>query len=261
MPEPFYLFTVIFLGLCLGSFATAMAWRVPRGIRMTGKERSACTSCGRTLGVLDLIPVFSWVFLQGKCRRCGAKISWRYPLIELSTLGLCLFFYGMYGFTPEAFALFALAPLLVSMAAIDFSHKIIPDSLNLAVLATGAALLLFNGVFLEGPAFVMEQGKQALMGALLYPAVAIGMRYIFMIVMKREPLGLGDVKFFGAAGFWLGMNMAAAGLFMIVSGLSGIVLALAWKKLSGEDEFPFGPALFLGFVTVLCVHPPAFFLQ
>jgi prepilin signal peptidase PulO-like enzyme (type II secretory pathway) len=72
------------LGLIFGSFLTAVTYRVPRGLDWVS-ARSKCTACGHALGVLDLIPVFSWLFLRGKCRHCGVKISARYPLIELST--------------------------------------------------------------------------------------------------------------------------------------------------------------------------------
>ncbi|MCB1538670.1 MAG: prepilin peptidase [Alphaproteobacteria bacterium] len=70
------------LGLCLGSFATALVYRLPRGLNWT-TERSRCPSCGHALGVPDLVPVFSWLFLRGRCRHCGTRIPARYPLIEL----------------------------------------------------------------------------------------------------------------------------------------------------------------------------------
>lgn len=70
------------LGICLGSFTTALVYRIPRKLNWT-TDRSRCTSCHHALGVLDLVPIFSWVFLRGKCRHCGARVSIRYPLIEL----------------------------------------------------------------------------------------------------------------------------------------------------------------------------------
>ena len=71
------------LGLCLGSFMTALAYRLPRGLNWT-TDRSRCPSCGHTLGVPDLVPLFSWLFLRGKCRHCHTPIPVRYPLIELA---------------------------------------------------------------------------------------------------------------------------------------------------------------------------------
>lgn len=71
------------LGACLGSFMTALAYRLPRGLDWVS-DRSRCTSCGHALGMPDLVPIFSWVFLRGRCRHCGADVSARYPAIELA---------------------------------------------------------------------------------------------------------------------------------------------------------------------------------
>ena len=76
--------------------------------------------------------------------------------------------------------------------------------------------------------------------------------------MKREAMGLGDVKFFTVAGFWLGLNANAASTLMMVSGVSGIALALIWKKRTGEAEVPFGPSLIAAFIVVLCFFPAEF---
>ncbi|MBU6234619.1 MAG: A24 family peptidase [Alphaproteobacteria bacterium] len=70
------------LGTCLGSFVTALQYRLPRNLNWT-TDRSRCTSCKHTLGAPDLVPVFSWLFLKGRCRHCGTRIHWRYPVIEL----------------------------------------------------------------------------------------------------------------------------------------------------------------------------------
>jgi leader peptidase (prepilin peptidase)/N-methyltransferase len=232
------------LGLCLGSFATALAHRLPRGISMVTKAHSACPACGHDLGLRDLVPVFSWLLLQGKCRYCAAPVGSRYPLIECATVMLCLAFYFAYGFTPQAFALFALAPVLAAMIAIDLAHKIIPDSLNLAVLALGIAAFALGRPDAAGLLAALE-------GAALYAGAAWMLRFVFFKILKREPMGLGDVKFFGAAGFWLGLDPDAAALFMILSGASGIVLALVWRRATGDREFPFGPALVLAFAALL----------
>ena len=238
-----YLF-VIALGLCLGSFATALAWRLPRGVSMLSKTRSACPACSKNLTWAELVPVLSWLRQRGACRSCGAKIGWIYPGIELATLALCLGFYHVYGFALPTLALFALAPVLTAMIALDLQHKIIPDALNLAVFLCGiAALCLANTTLLTG--------LMALGGAALYAGFAWMLRAIFTRLKRREPLGLGDVKFFGAAGVWLGPSLPVLAEFLMLSGGLGIVLALGWKKAKGEDDFPFGPALAIALVILL----------
>lgn len=261
MEDGFHLFLTLFLGLCFGSFATALAWRLPRGVSVS-LERSRCPSCSRTLGIADLVPVFSWLFLRGRCRSCRALIGWRYPLMELATLLLCLAFYARFGFSASTLLLFGLAPVLVAMTEIDLKHKILPDSLNLSVLALGAAVLFANALqSSDPPEFIVEKGGAALAGAALYGFGAAALRQGVMAVLKKDPLGWGDIKFFAAAGFWLGLDAMAAARFLLLSGLIGTALALAWRRRTGEAEFPFGPALLAAFAALLFWHPPEFIFQ
>lgn len=263
LPDGFYLIATVFLGLVLGSFATALAYRIPRDISILKKARSACTSCGRKLTALDLVPLFSWLALRGRCRGCGAKIGWRYPLIELGTLALCLAFYFRFGFqVPQVFFFFALAPLVAAIVAIDFEFKIIPDGLNLAMFGTGAAMLATNA-FLSPDAvgFIVSKGGEGLAAAALYVAVSLALRWGIMIWRKKDALGWGDVKFFAVAGFWLGLNPDSAAYLMLVAGIIGIFLAFAWQKIKKEAEFPFGPAILLAFAAMLLWQGPVFLLQ
>lgn len=249
----------VFLGLVLGSFATALSYRLPRGISIAAVKRSQCPACGKTLGAPDLVPLFSWLFLKGRCRHCRAPIGWRYPLIELATLVLCLAFYAVYGLSRETVLVFALAPVLVSILDIDLHHKIIPDSLNLAILLTGIGLLLVNALLSRDVAgFFVSRGLDAVGGAVLYGAGALLLRQAVMLALRREPMGLGDVKFCAAAGFFLGLDIETAALFMTVAGFSGIAAALLWKKSTGEDEVPFGPSLVAAFTAALGLHVPGF---
>lgn len=249
----------VFIGLVLGSFATALSYRLPLGLSLVHIRRSRCTSCKHDLGVPDLVPLLSWLFLRGKCRHCHARIGWRYPLIELATVFLCLLFYSVYGLRAETVLVFALAPVLVSIIDIDLHHKIIPDSLNLAVLLTGVALLLVHALTGENVvAVLIDKGGDAVAGALVYGLGSLLLRQVMMKIMRREPMGLGDIKFYAAAGFWLGLNADAASVFLLVSGFSGVVIALIWKRMTGQAEVPFGPSLILAFITAICFYVPGF---
>lgn len=261
MPEGIYLGITVFLGLALGSFASALSWRLPRGISIS-IERSKCNSCHHALGIPDLVPFFSWVFLRGRCRFCGAPIGWRYPLIELATLCLCLLFYARFGFSPSTLLLFCLAPVVVAAADIDFAHKILPDSLNITVLALGAAVLFANAFGAANPPdFITDQLEGAVGGMILYAAVALILRFVCMKMLKKDPLGWGDIKFFAAAGFWLGVDLQAFSHFLLLSGLAGVAIALVWRHIRKELEFPFGPALLAAFVIVLVLEPPPFIFR
>ena len=261
MPDGFSLALTIFLGLCLGSFATALSWRLPRGIPIA-VERSKCPSCRRVLGIVDLVPVFSWVLLRGRCRTCGSAIGWRYPLIELATLVLCVAFYERFGLSLSTGMLFCLAPVVIAMADIDFGFRIIPDSLNVAVLLIGAATLVANAFSAtDPPAFIMTHAPEAVEGMIVYGLGSWALRQGVMAALKKDPMGWGDIKFFAAAGFWQGMNPEKMAHFMLISGLSGIIIALFWKKIRKEPEFPFGPALLAAFGLLLFLEPPTFIFQ
>jgi leader peptidase (prepilin peptidase)/N-methyltransferase len=149
--------------------------------------------------------------------------------------------------------------VLVAIIDIDLRHKIIPDSLNLAIFLAGVFALVVNAALAAHPvAFLTEQGLPAIGGTLLYGLGSLLLRQTAEAIMKREAMGLGDIKFFAAAGFWLGLNANAAAMLMILSGLSGIILALVWKKRTGEAEVPFGPSLIIAFIAVLWFFPPGF---
>jgi len=242
---------VIFLGLCLGSFATALAWRLPRELPWV-RTRSVCTSCGHPLSWLDLFPVLSWLALRGRCRYCGVRIDGRYPAIELATVCVCGIFYWRYGLSWGVLPLYALAPVLLAATDIDFRFKIIPDILNGAVFLTAIVLLTVQAVQLGlGTEMLLFWVKEAALGGLIYGGGSYLLRQIFLWKMRREALGLGDVKFFAAAGVWLGTDAMTMAYFLFFSGAAGVLLALVWRRFKREAAFPFGPALFLSFLCVL----------
>ncbi|HYD19382.1 MAG TPA: prepilin peptidase, partial [Patescibacteria group bacterium] len=221
-----------------------------------------CPSCQQDLAVRDLIPVLSWLWLRGRCRRCQAPIGWQYPMIEIGTVALCLAFYSRYGFSAQTLCLFALAPLVTSIIAIDLNFKIIPDGLNLAMLLLGIVMLGLNAVQApDAASFILERGGQGITAAVIYIAASLFLRWAIMVWRKKDALGLGDVKFFGVAGFWLGLNPDAGAYLMLVAGVIGIILALFWQRVKKEAEFPFGPAILLAFVAMLLWQGPVFLLQ
>lgn len=257
--QGFWLVLTGSLGLCLGSFATALSYRLPRGISMIKKARSSCPSCGHVLGAPDLVPVFSWLFLRGKCRHCKAPIGLRYVIIECAVVVLCYAFLWRFGAQASVFAFFALAPIVVSIVDIDIHYKIIPDALNLviALLAAVGVALAACGAASPYDA-VVNMGAAAIIGMAAYGAGAWLLRFGAARVLKREPMGLGDVKFFAAAGAWLGSDAQTAAWFMCAAGALGVVFALFWQKTAKEKEFPFGPALLAAFVLMLFLQGAVF---
>lgn len=233
---------VLLLGLALGSFATALAWRVPRGISWIG-GRSACTGCKKPLTARDLVPVLSWLAAGGKCRHCGAAVSWRYPLAEAVTAAGCLGIYAVWGFTVPAFLIMAALPFLMALLMIDAESMILPDSL-VAIAAILSIFMIIYQYVVYGPAFGFgSQAVLKLAAAPVYGGLVWLMGVLVAFVRKKDALGFGDVKFFAMAGLWLGLSWLP--FFLIGAGLCGVFTGLYWRLILKKNTFPFGPALIL----------------
>ncbi len=254
------LFVTIPLGLCLGSFATAMIARIPAGrswIASSSKaERSACAHCRHTLSALDLVPLFSWLFLRGKCRHCGHAIGWRYPVIECATLLLCLAVYGAWGLSAAGIVLMLAAPFIMAMLVIDLDHLILPDQLQAIMFFLGLIFIFFQSETPFSLDNTLEMYGYAFGAAAVYFLLAYSLAKGGMFFLKREALGMGDVKFFAVAGLWLGFTSLPA--FLLLAGAGGVLLGLIWQFVVKQKLFPFGPALLMAFLLLLLAQGPLF---
>jgi len=236
-------FFSLFLGLIFGSFASALVHRIPLGIGW-GRQRSACPACAHVLGVRDLVPLFSWLFLRGRCRYCAAPIGMRYPLIELSTMMLCVLVGLVFGVGLPGLVVMLAMPFLVAMLVIDLDHMILPDQLNIILFVLGLIYV-----------FVSEslRFETALLGAVLYAGLLWVTGWVMRLLLRRDAVGFGDVKFFAVAGLWLGPMMLP--LFLCLSGVIGVAFGVIWKKVRGGAVFPFGPALIAALIAGLLFGP------
>lgn len=225
-----YLLILAFIfGACIGSFVNCAADRYCAKESIL-RGRSHCPVCHHALGFLDLFPIFSYLFLRGKCRYCGAKIPIRCLLTEL-TMGLSFLLAALkFGFTLQALECCMLLAALLAVALIDFDTMEIPDG-----------LLLFGAVVFEAFLFAydnwQERLTQGLLGAVIYGGGMLLISLIMDAVLKKESLGGGDVKLYALLGLFLG---PAVGLVcLILSCLIGLLAAAFGKK----GEFPFGPSI------------------
>lgn len=160
--------------------------------------------------------------------------------------------YWGWGFSWVSLFIYLAIPFLVAMCAIDFKHMILPDQINLILAGLGIGYVLLSlpssvsyGVALFGMA----------VGAFLYAMVIYLLGRLVGCMKRQQALGLGDVKFMAVAGVWMGLSSLP--LLLMCGGILGVGLALFWKKMSGEDRFPFGPALIIAFFIVLLLQSPA----
>lgn len=235
----------LIFGLCLGSFSTALIYRVPRKIPWIFQSssdgrvcRSRCPSCGVVLGVRDLIPLFSWLATRGKCRHCGVKIGALYPSVELITALLVGLQFWAWGLSLPMLPVLFSIPFFVAASVIDWEHMILPDEMN-AVLTAMAGLYLLARVSQADWDWALaadHAGAAALLVIIFY-----GISSLLRICKGREALGQGDLKFLPCAGLFLGM--AALPGYLVLSGLLGLLVAFLKRSATGDKAFPFGPAL------------------
>jgi leader peptidase (prepilin peptidase)/N-methyltransferase len=255
-------------GLLAGSFLNVCIHRWPRDLSVV-RPRSHCPHCEKTIAWYDNVPLLSYALLRGRCRHCGERISPRYPVVELITALLFVYFVGTLGATLAAAKMCLFAAILVGLAFSDLEELILPDELTLGGAALGLAIALFVPVpditamalgWIAGiePAPGRWQSlAEAAVGALL-PAFALwGGGWLYQKIRHREGLGFGDVKLIAMVGTFLGLRGAL--LTLAFGSLAGSVIGYAYIKAKGEDpstyELPFGTFLGVAAVVVAMAAP------
>ena len=264
--------SVFLIGLLIGSFLNVVIYRLPiileREWRSQAVEalsagtastqeappqaplerftlstpRSASPKCKAPITALQNIPVVSWLVLRGRCASCKAKISARYPLIELTTAILSAWVAWHFGFGAPAACALLVTWALIALTGIDIDHQLLPDNITLplmwAGLVTACALDPLSGVALPVSA------KDAIIGAAAGYTSLWLVFHAFKLVTGKEGMGYGDFKLFAALGAWLGWKLLP--LIIVLSAATGAVLGILIIVLQGRDRrtpMPFGPYL------------------
>lgn len=242
-----YISVMVFLfGTIIGSFLNVLIYRLPIGMKFK-KGSSICTTCGHKLIWKDLFPLFSWLFLRGKCRYCKAPISVRYPVVEATNAVLYVLAYNLIcggnalsGLSLALAGYFILFSALIVTAFVDFEHQIIPDSMWIAIFV--------GGIFTLADSFIRDGfSKELLISRVIgLFSVALPMFLIGQISGGRA-MGGGDVKLMAAVGFMLGWKSTVVSLF--IAAFAGVLFAVI-RKISKGDKMrgavPFGPFLAFG---------------
>jgi len=227
---------VFIFGTIIGSFLNVLIYRIPLKLDFV-KGRSFCPSCHHELGALDLFPVFSYLFLGGKCRYCKTKISLRYPLIELLTGLLFTLVYLRFGNTWMSVIGVILTADLIVLSMIDHDTLEFADGFSILIFILG-----FIAIFITQANILMT-----LIGVF---AISVPM---YLIALATGGFGGADIKLMGAAGLLLGFPTILVAFFVGV--LTGGTQALFLLK-KGQDRkamMPFGPHLALGIYVAFLV--------
>ena len=234
---------IVLFGLAWGSFLNVVIYRLPRGLSLMWPP-SSCPQCRTPIKPYDNIPVFSYLVLRGKCRACGLKISFSYPLVEAITPLCFLVLHGRFALSFHFFASCLFASGLIALCFIDLYHQILPDEITLP----GLALALIYSGFRQDLSL-----RQALIGAIVGAGFLLFIYGVYWLLRKKEGLGLGDVTMMLLVGAYLGWIKAFFTLLLasFAGALVGVFL-LSFRKKDLQFSLPFGtflaPAAFVALV-------------
>lgn len=225
------IYLLIFLyGIVIGSFLNVCIYRIPLGESLS-KQRSHCMSCGYQLRWYDLVPLFSWLILGGKCRKCKAAISPQYPIIEALNGVLYLLIFFVNGFTIESVLYCLMASALLALSVIDFRTYEIPFGFNVFITVLGVIRVLTD----------LENWSEYIIGFFAVSAVL----ELLLVVSKGRAIGGGDVKLMAACGILIGWKLIWIA-FLIGCVLGSVIHIIRMKISNAEHVLAMGPYLSAG---------------
>ncbi len=237
------------LGLIIGSFLNVVILRLNTGWSIVS-GRSKCDRCNKNLSWYELIPVFSFLGLRGKCKECKAPISFQNPVIELTTAIVFVVLYTKV-FLSSGFGWFSLvsflgsailASLLIVILAYDFRHKIIPDKIVYPFIILALVSIFWKIIFITGFSFVPF---------LIAGPVFASPFFFIWLFSKGSAMGFGDVKLALGMGFVLGLSASLATFLLSfwIGAIAGLFL-IALSRASLKTQVPFAPFMILAFFIV-----------
>ena len=276
--SPLVLGAIVFvLGLLVGSFLNVVIHRLPRMMDRAWREhcaevlgqppaagttpynlvapRSACPACNTPIRAWQNIPVVSYLLLRGRCAACAARISPRYPLVELLTAVTSAAVAWRFGLSWEMAAALLFTWALIAASGIDLDRQLLPDAITLPLLWLGLMLSLGHGA-LDGAVLFIDP-RDGLIGAAAGYLSLWSVYQLFKLATGREGMGHGDFKLLAAIGAWLGWRMLP--LVVLTSALVGALVGIALIVFAGRGRqlpIPFGPYLAAaGWVALLWGEP------
>ena len=237
-------FLIFILGACLGSFSNVCIYRLPINKQIIS-GRSFCPRCKKKLNWFDNLPLISFLFLNGKCRKCKKVIPLRYFIVEITTGIIFLLIYLNYNDLSTIIFLLVLSLIYIIIFFIDLENFIIPDSLSFSVMAIA---LLKNFLPNFNTNFIHEINKSIIGGMVGYLSIWL-IIYLYKVIKKIEGMGVGDAKLMAGIGLLFGWQSVPFVLFVsAILGLIFVLPSLLNKQKNMRSEIPFGP-----FIITACL--------
>ena len=262
-----FLLVVGALGLLIGSFLNVVVYRLPRMIEQEWSQEcreylglkpsptetkpvnlwlpcSHCPSCKAALKPWHNIPVISYLFLQGKCAYCNARIAARYPFVEILTCVASVYVAWRFGVSWQTTAALIFTWILIALTFIDLDFHLLPDSLTFLLLGTGLFCSLFS---------IFCTSQDAIIGAIAGFLIFAIIQWLFKLITGKTGMGQGDFKFLAALGGFLGWQMLP--IIILFSSVCGLIFGLAYMIVKHQFKsvpLPFGPYLALaGWISMI----------
>lgn len=235
---------IIVIGALWGSFANVCIYRLPleKGV-VSG--RSYCPKCKKQINWYDNIPVLSYLFIQGKCRKCKKKISFQYPLVETISAFIFFIIYTLYGISLTTLLLIILGLSFLIIFFIDLKHYIIPDSLTFPMMFLGFVKSFDPNLNELFPNYI-----HSLIGGIFGYGIIWSIIFFYKVIRNKEGMGLGDAKLLAVIGFWFGWISIPFVIFISsVVALITVTPSLMNKSKKLTSEIPFGPFIIIGCIT------------
>ena len=237
-------FLIFILGACLGSFSNVCIYRLPINKQIIS-GRSFCPRCKKKLNWFDNLPLISFLFLNGKCRKCKKVIPLRYFIVEITTGIIFLLIYLNYNDLSTIIFLLVLSLIYIIIFFIDLENFIIPDSLSFSVMTIA---LLKNFLPNFNTNFIHEINQSIIGGMIGYLSIWL-IIYLYKVIKKIEGMGLGDAKLMAGIGLLFGWQSVPFVLFVsAILGLIFVLPSLLNKQKNMRSEIPFGP-----FIITACL--------
>lgn len=225
-------------GIVIGSFLNVVIYRLPKRENIA-LGRSHCMTCGETIRKRDLVPIFSFLALKGKCHSCKSEISPRYMCVEFFTGIICVLTFFIKGFNSEALIIFLFSTILISITLIDWDTLTIPNPLVIATL-----ILAIPSYFVMPEITILER---------IIGFFVVSVPLLITAIVVSGAFGGGDIKLIAACGLILGYKLTVLAIFIafLTGGLFAIFL-VATKRTERGKHMPFGPFICSGcYISVM----------